>query len=203
MFLHGFQQGSLRLGSRTVDLVRQYDGGKKWSLLEAENISLFRTHQDIGTRDIRGHQIRCELNAGERQVKHLAQHPYQVGLAQSGHALQQHIASGDHSQQQVFHHVCLSDHFLCNLRPDLFILFREFLHGLYLFTHVLAFHSSLFIRFLLCKERKVIVDPLPLLHRQVFPVGRAGFRFSIIIQGFIPGHIPAGISFARSGFQLD
>ena len=57
-------------------------------------------------------------------------------LAKARYALQQHIASRDDCQQQVFHHLRLADHFLCDLCPDLFILSRELLHRIHLLTHV-------------------------------------------------------------------
>ncbi len=45
-----------------------------------------------------------------------------MGLAQAGHALQQHVAPGDHRQKQVLHHVFLTNHFLGDLFSDLLIL---------------------------------------------------------------------------------
>ena len=143
MFLHRLQQGSLRLGGRAVDFVRQHDGGEQRALLEAEGVAFLSAHQDIGTGNIRRHQVRRKLNAGERKIQHLPQHPHQVGLAQSRHTFQQHVAAGNHRQQQVFHHVCLADHFLGNFRPDLLILPREFLHGVNLLTHgLLSFQHA-------------------------------------------------------------
>ena len=48
-----------------------------------------------------------------------------MGFSQAGNAFQQHVAAGDDRQQQVFHHVLLADHFLCDFRADLRIFFRE------------------------------------------------------------------------------
>ena len=74
VFLHCLQQGCLRLGRSTVDFIRENDIRKDRALHELigstpGNISLL---QDVGTRDVRRHKIRCELDAAKGQVHHLA-----------------------------------------------------------------------------------------------------------------------------------
>ena len=132
MLLHGFEEGRLGFRGGAVDFVRQDDGGEEGALLEAEAASLLRADEDVGAGDIRRHEVRGELDAGEGQVQHLRQHPHQVGLAQAGHAFQQHVAAGNHRQEQMLDDVLLADHFLRDFGADFFVLFRkmgDIVHG--------------------------------------------------------------------------
>ena len=71
LLLHRLQHGRLRLGRRPVDFVRQNNIGKDRTLQETKFASTggFVFLQDFGTRDVRGHQVRGELNPVEFQIQ--------------------------------------------------------------------------------------------------------------------------------------
>ena len=64
-------------------------------------------HHDIGAQNIRRHQIGGELDAIEAHIEHLAQSPHQERLAQTRHALQQHMPSAEDGLQCPLHNLVM------------------------------------------------------------------------------------------------
>ena len=63
---HHLEQGSLRFGRSTVDLVHQYDIGKDRSLMKVKIIGFHIEHS--GTQYVTRHQVRCELDTAEIRI---------------------------------------------------------------------------------------------------------------------------------------
>ena len=64
---------------------------------------------DIRARDVRGHQVRGELDAVEAEVQGLGHGTDQQGLGQSGHAHEERVAPGKQGDAQKFHDALLAD----------------------------------------------------------------------------------------------
>ncbi len=92
-FLHGFEQGGLDFGGSTVDFVRQHDIMKKRSLFYGKFTCLGMI--DLGSQNIRGQQIRGELDAFERGVYGLGQGFDSERLGQAGNTFEQNVAFGE------------------------------------------------------------------------------------------------------------
>jgi hypothetical protein len=61
--------------------------------LELEAPLAARLDDHVGPDHVRRHEVRRELDARERQVQGLGQRLDEEGLAQAGHALEQHVAA--------------------------------------------------------------------------------------------------------------
>jgi hypothetical protein len=81
LFFHRFQDRRLGLRRRTVDLIREDHMGKYRSLFELKLAAAIGFGQDLCADDVRGHQIRRELNALERNAQDVTQGFHQQGLA--------------------------------------------------------------------------------------------------------------------------
>ena len=66
LFLHGFEQGGLRLGRRAVDLVSQNDVGEDGAF---DELKLSRLVQDLGAYNVGRHQVGGELDTAETQAQ--------------------------------------------------------------------------------------------------------------------------------------
>ena len=71
--------------------------------------------EDRRAGHVRWHQVGRELDAIERAAQHPAQHAHQQRLAQSGHALDQHVALGQERRQDAAHQLPLADEDLVDL----------------------------------------------------------------------------------------
>ena len=132
MLLHGFQQRGLCLRRCTVDFVRQNQVGKNRTGLKAENgIALLILGDDVGTRHVGGHQVRGELNPGERKVENTAERSHKAGLSDAGHTLQQNVTSGDERNDGVFNNLGLTDHILAGFLKNPAALYAELLDALF------------------------------------------------------------------------
>ena len=73
--LHRLQQSGLCLGRGAVDFVGQNDVGENGTRDKAKislsGRAIFLDH--LGARDVRGHQVRSELNAIENQIERTGQ----------------------------------------------------------------------------------------------------------------------------------
>ena len=58
-------------------------------------------HDDVGPDDIGRHQVGRELDPREGQLEALGQRLDEQGLAEARHALQEHVAPGEHADQHV------------------------------------------------------------------------------------------------------
>ena len=88
--LHRFEQGGLRFGRRSVDLVCQHDVRKNRPLHEFE---LARLVEDLGADDVGGHQVGRELDAVEAEAERPRDGVDEEGFGQTRHTDQQHVAA--------------------------------------------------------------------------------------------------------------
>ena len=110
-FLHGFEQGRLRLGRRTVDFVGEDHVGKQRAGEELElalaGAAVFL--DDLGAGDVGRHQVRRELNTAERQGQALGEGADHQGLGQPRHAFEHAVPSAEQGDQQLLDDFVLSD----------------------------------------------------------------------------------------------
>ncbi len=92
-FLHAFQQRRLRLGRRPVDLVAEDDVGEDRPGLELELAQFLVEGADPG--QVARQQVRRELNPPDRAVDGPGQRLGQLGLADAGHVLDEHVPLGE------------------------------------------------------------------------------------------------------------
>ena len=103
MFLHGFEQGGLRLGRGAVDFVREDQVRENRAALELELAPAAGSfHDDVRAENVRRHQVGRELDAVEGQIEHLAQRADQQRLAETGNAFEQDVAAGEEGDQRAF-----------------------------------------------------------------------------------------------------
>jgi hypothetical protein len=104
-------------GVRSVHLVGEHDVREERALHEAQLAvprgAIF--FEDVGARDVRRHQVGRELNAVEREVQHLGERADEQRLREAGHPDEQAVPPGEEADQQVIHHVALTDHALLDL----------------------------------------------------------------------------------------
>jgi|GEM_PF-1445200 len=115
-FLHHFQQGRLGLGRGTVDLVGQQQVGEHRAAPDLEALALRVVHRVAA--DVAGHQVGGELHAPVVQLQGLCQCAHQQGLAQPGHALDQHVATGQQRHQDLVQYIGLADEGVSNGGAD-------------------------------------------------------------------------------------
>ena len=75
--------------------------------------------EDVRAGDVRGHQVRRELDAVEGQVEHVRQRGDEQRLGQAGHAHEEAVAAAEERDEQVLDHVALADDALLDLLDDL------------------------------------------------------------------------------------
>ena len=76
LLLHRLQHRRLRLGRRTVDLVRQHQVGEDRTMHKFELASTTcHVLQDIRTGNVHGHQIGCELDPAKLQGHRFGEFP--------------------------------------------------------------------------------------------------------------------------------
>ena len=122
VLLHGLQQRGLGLGRCAVDLVGQHDVGEDRPVDEAE-APLARGRvlvDDLGARDVAGHQVGRELDAGEPQLQGLGQRRDGERLGQARHADRQAVAAGERADEHLLDHLVLADDDLVDLGDERF-----------------------------------------------------------------------------------
>ena len=122
MFLHGLEQRRLRLRRGPVDLVSQDDvredgAGSKHHLATAGGRILL--HQIRGG-DVRGHQVGRELDTRELQLEHLCHGVDEQRLGEARHTDDEAVTADEECQQNLRHHIVLSDNNLLEFRDDAF-----------------------------------------------------------------------------------
>ncbi len=118
VFLHCLEHGRLRLGRRAVDLIGQDHIGEDGPFDERHRPLVVGLLEDLGARDIGGHQVRRELDPPEPQIEQFRQRFDQQGLRQARRAGQQAVSPRKHGNQQMLDHVLLADDHLREFRPD-------------------------------------------------------------------------------------
>ncbi len=107
IFLHGFEQGRLRFGRGAVDFVGQQQVGE-YRAAPGDELVAGHVEQRVAD-DIRGHQIRSELDAREFAGEGFGQRLDQQGFAQPGHALKQDVRAGQQADQHFVENRRLAD----------------------------------------------------------------------------------------------
>ena len=113
-FLHGLEQGGLRFRRRPVDLVRQQDVREDRPPDEPE-LSLSALGilvDDLGTGDVRRHQVRRELDPVEFEIDRLRNRLHHERLRQARHTHHEAVTPRKHGRQQVVHHLLLAHDYL-------------------------------------------------------------------------------------------
>ena len=141
MLLHDLQHSRLGLGGGAVDLVGQHQVGEDGAAAElALHIALLVLAHDLGARHVGGHEVGGELDAGEGEVQGLTQGADQTGLTHAGDALQQYVATCDDGDDDVIHHLVLTDQVAAELGLNALNGGVEFLYSL-----VQVFHIGYFL----------------------------------------------------------
>ena len=65
--------------------------------------------QHLGAEDVGRHEVGGELDPAERQIDRRRQGLEEHGLAQAGHAFEQHVALAQHADEDVAHELGLTD----------------------------------------------------------------------------------------------
>jgi hypothetical protein len=108
--LHRLQQGRLRLGGRAVDLVGQQDVGEHRPFHEAEvPPAVLVLLQHVGARDVRGHQVRRELDPLEADIEDAGQRADHQRFGQPRHAHQQAVSAREDGGEDLFDDLVLAD----------------------------------------------------------------------------------------------
>ena len=105
-FVHGFQQRRLRLGRGAINFVRQDDVGKDRAGLEIK--ALLDLIENAGAHDVRGKQVRGELDPLERAVEGIRESLREGRLAHPGHVLDQQMAFGQQGHKREADHFVLA-----------------------------------------------------------------------------------------------
>src|SRR5215510_4986322 len=119
-FLHRLEQRGLRLRRRAVDFVRQDDIREDRAANELQRAMSRRAvfFDDLGPRDVRGHQVGRELNSFEGKVEHAGERPNQQSLRQSGNARNDRVPADEERDQHLFDHLVLTDDHFTNLAQN-------------------------------------------------------------------------------------
>ena len=111
----------MRLGRRAVDLVGQQDVGENGTVDKRPG-TVSRGHvffNDVGAGDVGGHQVRCELNALERQAESLGDGPHHQRLRRSRHARDEAVPAHEQRDQHLLDHIVKAHDYLVDLGQDL------------------------------------------------------------------------------------
>ena len=111
MLLHGLQQGRLGFRRGTVDLVRENDVREDGTLGELEKAAPGRMLllEQLGPRDVRGHQVGRELHPGERQLECFGDGLDEQRLGEAGNADEQDVAAGEQRRDEIVDGLLLAD----------------------------------------------------------------------------------------------
>ena len=131
MLLHRLQKSGLCLGRSAVDFVGQDHVGEDRSLDKLHAAAAVAgLLEDLGAGDVGRHQVGCELNSLELQVKDLGDRANQQGLRQPGRAGDQAMAAGEQADQELMRRLLLADDHLRELALDPAAAFVDLLDGL-------------------------------------------------------------------------
>ena len=104
---HDLEQRRLHLGRGPVDLIGEQEVGHDRAELDVE--LLLALPVDPGADDVGGHQVRGELDAGERPADHSGEGLHGQRLGHTGHTLEQHVALGQQADQHALDELVLAD----------------------------------------------------------------------------------------------
>jgi hypothetical protein len=106
VLLHGLEQRRLHLGRRAVDLIGQDDVREDRAALGLELLILGIV--DERADQVRGQEVRGELDAPERRVDRPGERAHGERLGEAGHALHEHVAVGEQADEQALDHRLLT-----------------------------------------------------------------------------------------------
>ncbi len=113
---HCLEQRRLGPGRGPVDFVGEQDVGEYGPLVELEG--LITLVEQRHPEDVRGQQVRRELNALEAGVDGARQGLGERRLASAGHVLEQHVAAGGEGRHELAYSLRLATHDLADILPD-------------------------------------------------------------------------------------
>ncbi|MEY2980309.1 MAG: hypothetical protein RL562_536 [Planctomycetota bacterium] len=99
--LHRLEERGLRLGRRAIDLVGEHEIREQGPGLEPELQPPLPLFDDPRARDVGRHQVRCELDACEREAQTLGKGLDEARLAEPRHALEEDVTACEQSDGQV------------------------------------------------------------------------------------------------------
>ena len=111
MLLHGLQQCRLGLWRRSVNFIGKEHLRKDRPLIKHQitMTCLAILLDDIGTRNVRWHQVRCELDPLKRQIHRFGQRTYHERLGETGHTFKQTVATSKNGNQQLLNDLVLAN----------------------------------------------------------------------------------------------
>ena len=131
--LHGLQQGGLGFGGGAVDFVRQHDVGEHGPLDELE-LALAAGRiilDDVRAGNVRGHQVRRELDAVETKVQRFCHGTDQQRLRQARNSHQEGMPAGKQGDAQQLHDALLANDHFAQFRGKLLVNGAEPVNGGY------------------------------------------------------------------------
>ena len=123
VLLHHLEQGRLHLRRRTVDLVGEEEVDEHRAELDVELLAAAAV--DAGADDVRGQQVRRELDPGERAADDVGQRLGGQRLGQPGDGLEQAVPAGEQTDEQPLEQAALADDHLAQLEEDALDLLRS------------------------------------------------------------------------------
>ena len=121
-FLHGLEQGRLRLRRGAIDFVGEQERSEHRTFDQSEFVALKIKH--VGAGDVGGHEVGRELNAGELAAEHVGQRADEQRFADARHAFDKRVVAGENDDERFLHDVVLADNdfgdFVLGLAEDFF-----------------------------------------------------------------------------------
>jgi hypothetical protein len=71
--------------------------------------------ENVRPRDVRGHEVGCELNPLETEVEHLAERGNEQRLGEAGHAFEESMTAAENGDQHLFDDIGLTNNDLSHL----------------------------------------------------------------------------------------
>ncbi len=120
VFLHCLQERGLRLGRRAVDLIGQHDVGEDRPVHEPEHAVPGRVVllEQLGARDVTGHEVGRELHPRERQLECLCDRLHQERLGEPRHPDEERVAAREERRDEIVHDGLLPHDALGDLRGE-------------------------------------------------------------------------------------
>ena len=127
MFLHRFEQRSLRFRRRAVDFVRQNEAGKHRPAHETKlAAAIVAFLDDFRAGDVRRHEVRRELNTLELHVENLGDRADRECFRQSWHADHEDVALHGERDEEIADDFLLADDAFAEFGGKLPVAFRDF-----------------------------------------------------------------------------
>ena len=108
-FLHRLEQRRLGLGRGAVDLVGQQQVGEDRAGVEHELLAAVALLEDVAAGDVGREQVGRELDAAEVERQQPRQRLDELGLAESGKAFEQHMASSEQRGDDLVDRLLLAE----------------------------------------------------------------------------------------------